>query len=59
MSKQWKPNLFRHLDKNWDKQFLDQQEKKLDADHEWQPVKDADPPIGGEEANCDETKMGN
>jgi hypothetical protein len=53
LSKKWKPNPFRHLDKNWDKEFLEQQEKKLDADHSWQPKKDADEPIGGEYAKPD------
>jgi len=54
MSKKHKPNSFRHLDKGWVSEYKEQFEKKLNADHNWQPPitnKNANlPPIGGTEA---------
>jgi hypothetical protein len=46
----WKPNKFRHLDKNWVEKFQVDQENKLNDRDNWQPQKDADPPINDEYA---------
>jgi hypothetical protein len=50
MSKQWKPNKFKYLKKNWINNFQKDFEKKLNDRDNWQPNKDADPPIHGEYA---------
>jgi hypothetical protein len=50
MSKQWKPNPFRYLEKNWVNLFQEDFENKLNDRDNWQPNKPADPPIGGEYA---------
>jgi len=51
MSKTWKPNPFRILEKGWLKDFRKQQEEKLNADHSWCPPETSEnanlPPIGG------------
>lgn len=51
MSKKWSdvPNRFRYLDKYYE-EFRKDQEKKLDADHNWQPKDSNLPPIGNEYA---------
>lgn len=50
MKKVWHNyDQFRHLEPKTS-EFLRDQESKLDADHEWTPKKDSDPPIGGEVA---------
>jgi hypothetical protein len=49
LSKTWKPNPFKHLEPT-NVEFQKDLEKKLDADHNWQPRKEADPEIGGEKA---------
>jgi len=53
MSKKWKPNPFKNLEKNLFNDFLKEQENKLDADHQWQPKKDGGPPINDEYAIVD------
>jgi len=50
MSKIWPANKFRPLDRGWVVEFKEQQEQKLDADHNWQPPDSNEPPIGGEYA---------
>ncbi|MDR2458368.1 MAG: hypothetical protein LBD41_07870 [Clostridiales Family XIII bacterium] len=50
MSKQWKPNVFRYLEKNWVEIFQKDQEKWLNDKDNWLPNKDADPPINNEYA---------
>ena len=49
MSKKWSdaPNRFRHLDRGWVKEFMDDQEKKLNADHNWRPNEEPNEPLGG------------
>jgi hypothetical protein len=48
MKKDWKNySMFRHLEPK-SSEFLKDQERVLDGDHNWTPKKDSDPPIGGE-----------
>jgi hypothetical protein len=51
MSKKWEdcPNKFRYLD-NFYNEFKKDQEKKLNADHNWQPSNSNEPPINNEYA---------
>lgn len=51
MSKQWKENSFKYLEKGLLKEFQKDQENKLNSDHDhWQPKSDGEPPINGEVA---------
>jgi hypothetical protein len=51
MSKKWEdcPNKFRYLDPGYT-DFKKDQEKKLNADHNWQPQYSNEPPINREYA---------
>jgi len=54
LSKPWKPNPFAHLEKGLNDWFLNEQEKVLNSDHNWQPhisgypTGEMWPPINGE-----------
>ena len=56
MKKEWKNyDQFRHLEPTND-EFLIDQERILDGDHNWTPKTDGEPPIGGEYAIVDKNR---
>jgi hypothetical protein len=50
MSKKWKFNTFRYLEKNWLNDFQKNLERQLNDRDNWLPNKESEPPINNEYA---------